>query len=229
MSYKLEFPNATQRTPCVLVLDASGSMEEVSRSGATRIEEMNKGIQALKDDLMQDHTARKRVELCIVCVGGPAGEADVLMDWTDVPNFMVPQLSAGGMTPLGEGVQIALQQAEERKLFYKANGNTYTRPWLIVVSDGQPTDDTSVWQLACQSALEAISDKKAVIFSVGVDDEADLHVLSQISDKPALGMNSVKFSEFFQWLSCSLSSVSQSRSGEQVQLQPVDAWANVSA
>lgn len=229
MSSEIRFPSTAQRTPCVLVLDASGSMEEISSSGATRIDELNKGIQALKNDLMQDSTARTRVELCIVCVGGPAGEADVLMDWTDVTSFMAPPLSAGGMTPLGSGLQIALRQAEERKHYYKSTGHSYTRPWIIVVSDGEPTDDPAEWQFSCQAALRAISDKKVVIFSVGVDKDANLHVLSQISDKPALGMDSVKFSEFFQWLSASLSSVSQSRSGEQVQLRPVDAWAHVGA
>ena len=227
MSQEIQYTNTTQRTPCVLVLDASASMDELSSSGATRVAELNKGVQALKDALMEDKTARKRVELCIVCVGGPAGDADLLMDWTDVDSFMATPLSAGGLTPLGEGIQIALRQAEERKQYYKASGNTYTRPWVIVISDGEPTDDTGVWQSACQSALAAISAKKAVIFSIGVDSDADLHVLSQFSDKPALGMNAVKFSAFFLWLSDSLTAVSQSSSGEQVQLAPVNAWANV--
>lgn len=225
----IEFPKASQRTPCVLVLDASGSMEEMSSSGATRIEEMNKGVRALKDDLTNDSIARNRVELSIVCVGGPAGEADLLMDWTDVPGFMPPALSAGGMTPLAKAMHIALQQVEDRKRFYRSNGNAYTRPWIIVISDGEPTDDPADWQEACRTSLAAIADKKVVIFSVGVDADADLKVLGQISDKPAIAMNSVKFSDFFQWLSRSLSSVSQSRSGDEVQLPPIDAWANVRA
>lgn len=228
MSPEIRFPETSQRTPCVLVLDASGSMEEESRPGVTRIDELNRGIQALKNELMQDSTARKRVELCIVCVGGPAGDSDVLMDWTDVPSFMPPPLSAGGMTPLAMGMQIALRQVEERKHYYKANGYTYTRPWIIAISDGEPTDDPSDWQYACQSSLTAISNKKVSIFPVGVDSSANLHALSQLSDRPAIGMSAVKFSDFFLWLSASLSSVSQSRSGEQVQLPPVNAWANVS-
>jgi uncharacterized protein YegL len=229
MSSEIRFPKSAQRTPCVLVLDASGSMEEESTPGRTRIDELNAGIQILQRDLMADSTARTRIELCIVCVGGPAGDADLLMDWTDVPSFMPPPLSAGGMTPLGEGVRIALSQVEERKRYYKNNGYSYTRPWIIVVSDGEPTDNPADWQSACQSALDAINSKKALIFPVGVDGDANLHVLSQLSDKPALGMNAVNFQEFFQWVSSSLGSVASSRPGEGIQLAPVNAWATVSA
>lgn len=229
MSTEVRFPKSAQRTPCVLVLDASGSMEEPTSSGRTRIDELNAGIQILQRDLMADSTARTRIELCIVCVGGPAGDADILMDWTDVPNFMPPPLSAGGMTPLGAGIQIALSQVEERKQYYKSNGFSYTRPWIFVISDGEPTDAPGDWQSACQSALNVINSKKALIFPIGVDGSADLHVLSQLSDKPALGMNAVNFQEFFQWVSSSLSNVASSRPGEQVQLAPINAWATVSA
>lgn len=228
MSTEVQFHNSSQRTPCVIIVDASGSMEEETSSGLQRIQELNNGLQVLHRELMADATARSRVELSIVCVGGPAGDADILMDWTSVPDFFPPTLSAGGMTPLGSGLKIALRLVEERKMVYKSQGLTYTRPWIIVLSDGEPTDEPAEWQEATGSALDAINRKKAVIFPVGVDG-ADLAVLSQVSDKPALGMKSVKFSEFFLWLSASLGTLSASRSGETVQLAPVNAWAAVSA
>jgi uncharacterized protein YegL len=178
---------------------------------------------------MADTTARSRVELAIVCVGGPAGGADLLMDWTDVPGFMPPNLSAGGMTPLGAGMHIALDQAEQRKRYYKSNGFSYTRPWIFVISDGVPTDNPADWTRACQASLDANVSKSAAVFAIGVDQNANLHVLSQLTppDRPALGMNSAKFSEFFLWLSASLSEASRSGSSHQVQLPPVTGWTAV--
>lgn len=228
MSSEVMYPTTSQRTPCVLVLDASGSMDEPSGSGRTRIAEMNNGVQVLKQELMSDSTAKARVELCIVCVGGPAGDADLLMDWSDVSGFMPPNLSAGGMTHLGAGMHIAMNQVEQRKQFYKANGFDYTRPWIIVISDGEPTDQPADWQSACQMSVNASSGKRVSIFPVGVDSGANLMVLGQLTqERPAVAMNSVKFSEFFLWLSKSLSERSRNAPGQQVMLAPVNSWAAV--
>lgn len=104
--------NPNQRTPCVLVLDASGSMDTVGPSGKTRIQALNEGIQALEKSLKEDDTALTRVQLAIVSVGGPANDADIMMDWTDAMNFQSFPLSTGGATPLGKGIQVALALIE---------------------------------------------------------------------------------------------------------------------
>ena len=99
--------NPNQRTPCVLVLDASGSMDSQSGSGRSRIEELNRGLQALETELKSDPVAKTRVQVAIVCVGGPAGDADVMLDWTDAMDFQAFPLVAGGQTFLGKGMQLA--------------------------------------------------------------------------------------------------------------------------
>jgi len=40
--------NPNQRTPCLLILDASGSMDTVGASGKSRIQALNEGIKALE-------------------------------------------------------------------------------------------------------------------------------------------------------------------------------------
>jgi len=228
MSREIRYPTTSQRTPCVLVLDASGSMDELSGSGRTRIAEMNNGVQVLKQELMADSTSKARVELCIVCVGGPAGDADLLMDWSDVSGFIPPNLSAGGMTALGVGMHIALDQIKQRKQFYIANGFDYTRPWIIVISDGDPTDPPAEWQSVCQMSLIASTNKEVSIFPVGVDGNANLMVLGQLTqERPAVAMNSVKFAEFFLWLSKSLGERSRNAPGQRAVLPPVNSWAAV--
>ena len=79
--------NQNQRTPCVLVLDASASMTEETGNGQTRMDELNRGVEELEKSLRQDDVALSRVQLAIVSVGGAAYDADVMMDWTDVVNF----------------------------------------------------------------------------------------------------------------------------------------------
>ena len=76
--------NSSQRTPCVLVLDASWSMKEKTTTGRTRIDELNAGIEELERALKSDDAAISRVQLCVVIVGGPGGSAELMLDWKRV-------------------------------------------------------------------------------------------------------------------------------------------------
>lgn len=221
--------NPAQRTPCLLVLDASGSMDEVvPATGRKRIEELNQGLALLQQELMNDDTAALRVQLAIVCVGGPAGDADLLMDWTDAMQFQAPQLYAGGLTPLGQGMRMALQLVEQQKQQLKSHGVGYTRPWIMVISDGEPTDNPQVWQAVAQECRAADAAKRCIIYPIGVGG-ANMAALQQLSPTPALKLDEAKFRDLFQWLSSSLSSMSRSRPGEQVQIAAPSPWTVVSS
>jgi uncharacterized protein YegL len=218
--------NSNQRTPCVLVLDASGSMDSVTSTGKTRIEELNAGLKMLQHELSQDDTAFVRVLLGIVSVGGPNNDADIMMDWTDASDFAAFPLTAGGTTPLGKGVQIALQMIDQGKRNLRNAGISYTRPWMMIISDGEPTDSTDGWNAAVRDCQSAEARKQVEIFSIGVEG-CNLSKLSQLSAKPPLMLSGMKFQELFVWLSASLSAASRSRPGENVQLPSTDPWRNV--
>ena len=218
--------NPNQRTPCVLVLDASGSMDTVGPSGKSRIQALNEGIKALEECLRDDDTALTRVQLAIVSVGGPANDAEIMMDWTDANNFQAFPMTTGGATPLGKGVDLALRLIEEGKQNLKQAGISYTRPWMMVISDGEPTDDRSSWNAATQLCRAAEVDKKAEVFCIGVEG-ANLKTLGELCVKPPLMLDGIKFKELFVWLSSSLSAASRSRPGASLQLPSTDVWRNV--
>ena len=141
-------------------------------------------------------------------------------------DFEAFDLTTGGATPLGKGLCLALGLVEDAKSSLKANGISYTRPWIIVVSDGAPTDNTEQWNLAVKECLGAEKNKKVEIFSIGVEG-ADLNKLGQFSTKPPLMLSGMKFEELFVWLSSSLSAASRSRPGDSVQLPSTDPWRYV--
>jgi uncharacterized protein YegL len=223
---RIDPANPNQRTPCVLVLDASGSMTERTPSGARRIDELNRGLRTLEEELKNDPTAVTRVQLAIVCVGGAAGGADVMMDWTDATYFKAFDLNAQGLTPLGRGMEICLDLIEQQKLEYKQQGIGYTRPWVMVMSDGQPTDDAETWRRAAARCRAAEEGRHCIIYPIGVQD-ADTAKLQEISATPVLRLDQLKFVELFQWLGNSLGAVSRSRPGETVQLPSRSAWEAV--
>ena len=218
--------NPNQRTPCVLVLDASGSMGTPNSRGSTRINELNEGIKTLEQALKSDDAAISRVQLGIVSVGGPSNSAEILMDWTDVENFHAFPLTADGGTPLAAGIQLGLNMIDQVKTDLRNNGISYTRPWMMIITDGEPTDSSSDWAAAVQEIQKAESDAKVEIFTIGVDG-ANLAVLSQLSTKPPAMLDGLKFKELFLWLSSSLSAASRSRPGDNLPLPSADPWRNV--
>ena len=121
---------------------------------------------------------------------------------------------------------MALATIENQKTSLRTYGISYTRPWIFVLTDGQPTDSTATWKAACLEAKEGESADKVEIFPIGVG-QADLEKLAEISKRPPIMMDGVRFRELFVWLSASLGQTSRSVPGDKVDLPPTDPWAAV--
>lgn len=218
--------NTNQRTPCVLVLDASYSMSTRTSSGQSRIDMLNEGLREFEAALKADTTALTRVQVSIVIVGGPNSSAELLMDWTDANYFSAFNLTEGGNTPLAEGLELGLELVETAKVNLRQNGVSYTRPWMFVMSDGAPTSDRAIWEAAASKCKVSIQEKKLTIFPIAIDSASDAK-LNEISDVPPAKMEAAKFGEFFVWLSDSLSAVTRSRPGDKTELPDTDPWRHV--
>ncbi|MBV9493042.1 MAG: VWA domain-containing protein [Acidobacteria bacterium] len=208
--------NPEQRCPCLLLLDTSGSM------AGEPIRQLNEGLRFLREDLLTDSLAAKRVEIGIVTFG----PVTVVQDFTTVEYFVAPELPASGDTPMGAAIVRGLQALHERKKAYKANGISYYRPWIFLITDGAPTDDVAA---AAAEIREGEASKKFAFFAVGVQN-ADMARLAQISVREPLVLKGLQFRSLFQWLSSSMRAVSQSAPGDAVALanpKTPDGWAVV--
>lgn len=217
--------NPSQRLPCMLVLDCSDSMNEKGPDGKSRIQELNEGLLVLENELKQDELAARRVQLAIICVGGVAQGAELMLDWTDAAAFSAFELQASGQTPLGKGMEIALDLVEQQKRAYDAHGINYYRPWIMIITDGAPSDNAE-WERACAKSRQAERDRKCVIYPIGVSG-ANLKVLQQASSTEAKMVRGLAFKELFVWFSRSVGMVARSNSGDTVQLPSTDAWRAV--
>lgn len=206
--------NPEPRCACVLVLDTSASM------GGAPITALNDGVRAFAADVAHDQLARQRVEVCVVTFGGTV---DVTQDFVTAGAFEPSTLQAGGGTPMGGAIDRALDLVAERKATYRANGIAYYRPWVLLITDGAPTDE---WQPAAERVHRAEADNELAFFAVGTEG-ADLDTLGRIATRTPLRLKGLSFVELFVWLSQSQRRVSASRPGDQTALPPVDGWAVV--
>lgn len=214
-----EEENYEQKCLCVLVLDTSGSM---NANGS--IKELNDGLVAFKNDTMQDPVTRDRLEVAIVSFNS---KVDVVQQPDILPNIQIPTLQASGQTQLVAAIEKAQEIIDTRKQYYKSQGIPYYRPWIVVMTDGDPYPaGQDVAGIAAKIKADA-ADKKYVFFIIGIGNEVQDSVLTTLAtpEFPAARMDAVKFSEFFTWLSASASVVVNDNAGNNQATTPTIDWA----
>lgn len=222
---RIEIGNPTQpHCATVLVLDTSGSMN------GTKISALNEGIHLFRDETSRDDLARKRVDLAVITFGG---DVRVIQDFANIEEFEPPSLSADGATPMGEAILRAMDMVEQRKQQYKSQGVDYFRPWIFLVTDGEPTDmqpGDPTWEQVRKRVHEGEAGKNFLFFAVAAE-PANTEVLNAIAppSRPPIKLKGTRFKEMFHWLSKSQATVSASQVGEQVALEnPVAAgWGSI--
>ncbi len=209
--------NPETRCPAVLVLDTSASMK-----GAA-ITELNAGVRAFFNDIRSDPLATLRVELAMVCFGGGAR---LERDFATLDVGAVPELAAGGNTPLGAALHLAVDALEYRVNRYRAAGIAHYRPWLFLITDGRPTDGIA-WQLAAQRAQHADLSGALALYPIGVA-KADMALLAELASplRAPILLDGLRFRDLFEWMSRSMRRVSLSRIGtRQPPLPELGDWA----
>lgn len=208
--------NRHRRTPCVLLVDTSGSME------GEKIRRLNAGFRAFREDILRNQMAAQSVELCVISFGPVKVQSEFAL-LKEMPQL---RFEADGVTPLKEALELAMLKVTERKQSYRDHGISYYRPWIFLLTDGEPTDNNGGYSTNYRKLLQplelAAKERKFTLFTVGVGVNVEgrqvLNELSQPFGGRCLDLDNLKFEEMFLWLSGSLSRVSQSSPGERVQL-----------
>lgn len=208
--------NREKRCPVILLVDTSASM-----SGEP-IGELNRGLASFWEDVLRDAQASLSIEVAIVTFGG---QVTTVQDFVGIQDFHPPTLTTSGNTPMGQALERAMDLVEARKCGYKDSEIRYFRPWIFLITDGAPTDS---WQMAAQRLREEEAQNRFLFFAVGVEG-ANFSTLSQIAppDRPPVHLKGLDFREMFVWLSSSMKRVSNSKSGEMLDLPPIDGWAQI--
>jgi uncharacterized protein YegL len=205
-----------QRTPCVLVLDTSGSM-----ATDDKIDSLNRGLELLEKTVKSTPLLRRQLLLAVVRF---SEDAEVVSDWTEGANFTAPKLEANGTTAMGKAMSKAYELVTNIRGELKSRGIQFTRPWIFLLSDGSPTDD---WAGVAAESRRHCTEKRAVVwpFLVGDGDESSAATLHQFAreDMSVYQLEAAKFADIFEGLGTSLGAVADSGSDPHAQIAPPPA------
>ena len=109
-----------------------------------KITQLNGALGMLIEAIQKDEVARLRAEIAIITFGGTVRLAQ---DFALVEEMSCPTLTASGSTPMGEAIEFGLGKLDQRVAVYRANNTKRWRPWVILITDGEPTDS---WENAAK-------------------------------------------------------------------------------
>ena len=216
MNFSAESPeNYEQKCCCALVLDVSSSMS------GNPINQLNNALQEFHRDIAADSTTANRLEIAVIEF---CHVVKTLVDPSLVENFTMPNLTTKGTTALVDGVREGINVVKARKAWYKQTGQPYYRPWVILITDGEPNPGQDINSLT-NEITEGSQKRDFHFFAIGVQN-ANMALLNSISDTsmPPAHLQGLKFSEFFKWLSATMVFVSNSKDGDKINLPNPAKW-----
>lgn len=217
--------NYEMKCLCVLVLDVSGSMR------GDKLNQLNKGV----------HDFFTQIQTCDGVSEGTKDQLEVSIIQFDeeVKILRSPQLiedeeaaptleERGSVTETVLAMEEAIKLVEDRKAFYKSTGQRYYRPWIIVMTDGEPygrkASNADIEFISTKVASDTL-EKKYMMMGIGIGPDANMNLLQRMTGGKASKMEGLKFGEFFQWLSASLSTVTTSKEGDKISIKDgTDNW-----
>lgn len=208
-SFQGEAPltNTEARCLCVLVFDVSGSM-------ATSEEAMNEAISSFVENLWLgvggfSPASRDSVELGVIQFDSKPivlRQPNLISSCSDAPILQVNN----GLTNTAAAIDKAIHMVEQRKCHYKQVGIPYYRPWIVLVTDGNPDPyKESVMGHAVSKVKYGIQHKKFIFNAIGIGKKVDEEFLKAISSNNYKRISRKNFSSLFRTLSCSLNSLSK--------------------
>jgi uncharacterized protein YegL len=191
----------SRRLPVYLLIDSSGSMH------GEPIHAVNVGVSSMLSALRQDPYALESVHLSLITFDREVKEILPLtpLDQAQIEDIKLPK---SGATHMGEGLDFLADKVQKNVIKSSDQVKGDFRPMLFIMTDGSPSD-----LMAFQEAIPKI---KACNFSeiiaCAAGPKANTDYLKKITDQVVVldNMDSSAFSQFFKWVSDSITAGSMS-------------------
>ena len=191
---------------CCLLVDTSGSM-----NANGKIDQLNQALRDFRETVCSDPLSRMRVDICVISF---ATDVSIVTPFCPILQFEPPTLTAGGTTCMGEGIRFALEAVHEQVSKYHEAGVECFKPFVLMITDGYPTDDTTGLEnlIAARESQGRYGHLRFHAFGVK---GADMVLLSRLT-KRVLAIDKNAFNEIFNWASRTMQIISHSKTSDTV-------------
>ncbi len=183
------------------VVDCSGSMY------GEKIGVVNNAIQSVLPEMKDEADDNPNAQLLIRTLKFSSGASWITDEPVKVEDYVWEDLEAAGVTDLGKAfdllsAQLSVEQMGERAL----------PPVIVLLSDGQPTDD---YKSSLAKFHKLPWSKKAVKIAISIGQDADDDVLIEFTGNRELVLNAnnaTMLAKMIKWASTAVSAVSSGAS-----------------
>lgn len=160
--------------PFYLCLDASASM------AGEPLDSVNRQMPKLRAAIGEDPAVAEVIRFGVVTFSDVARTLLPLSDLSLVEE--VPPVTAGGRTSYAAAFDHLRRTVEGDYHNGRAGGDRWYRPAVVFISDGQPTDDPTVWKSAHRRLVDPSWRRHPNILAFGFG-AADADVLAEVSER----------------------------------------------
>ena len=198
-SYVAREPRAL---PIFILADTSGSMR------GSKIDELNLALREMLTALNTADDIRGKFQLCVISFGG---EVKIEQPLSDIDGMTLPELSAGGLTPMGGAFEVVQEMIENREV---VSSRSYA-PTIVLISDGIPTDcDEEVFTSKHYTEWEPLvglrsgeRTSKSQRLALGIGADADIGMLKEYINNPSIPVikanDAAGITKFLRWVTMS--------------------------
>ncbi len=161
---------ATRPLQFIWIVDCSGSME------GKKIESLNFAIRETIPAMQEVARENPNAQVLARAVRFSDGAHWHIAQPTDINDFKWPDLRADGVTDMGEALKLVADALRVQNMPPRG-----LPPVLVLISDGQPTDDYSSGLAALMAQPWGV---KAVRIAIAIGDDADNDILQKFIGNP---------------------------------------------
>ncbi len=183
---------ATRPLHFIWIADSSGSM---SQDG--KIQALNTAIHEAIPHMQKVADENPNAQVLVRALKFSNGAQWHISQPTDVADFRWTDLEAEGVTDMGKAFSMVAEQLTIPPMTDRA-----LPPVLVLISDGQPTDD---YKKGLQELMDQPWGKKAVRIAIAIGADADLDVLQKFIGNPEIlplqANNPESLVKYIRWVS----------------------------
>ena len=194
------------------IADCSGSMQ------GEKIQTLNYAIRQTIPDMRKEADANPNASIMVRAIKFSDGASWHISAATPIHDFNWNDLSAGGVTAMGMALELVAGELRQFSLDTKR-----LPPVLVLLTDGQPTDD---FKKGLDELMSTPWGKKAVRIAIAIGKDADIGVLEEFTGNRELVLeakNPQLLIQFIKWASTVVKTVSSPRAVDGGTVMGIDA------